>query len=274
MEHELSNWQPKVLTSQWLAISPHLSGGLKKAMPFELDPNQIYLGFDPNIWPDWQTASRHIRCVPGIVAVEMLAAPEKLGSLYIPQRATRTHYEDDEPVGGFEPSLGVVLSGDLEPGTVVICRDEDGLEFEQFSCGSYKSKNPVRFFGLVGVDGQESDDIEVLPWEESILATMEIRMDTAHIKRMTGNNILIERDADELDRTTEGGLVLPDAVSQNNTCEGTVLMVGPEVRDVCPGDRVLYHPSGKQDFYDPDNKRLRIIRRLAVQAILEGAVAV
>lgn len=241
-------------------------------MPLHPDPLRVYLAHDGEM-PDWETASCYIRCAPGCVAVERLKAPEKQGSLYIPSRAQHTyHDEEDDPVAGFEPSLGVVLSAGLgcwlQPGMVVIMRDGDGLEFAEFKAGGYTANQPVTLFGRVVPEGEDEQDpgyIEELPWEESLLAVVQ-DMD---IRQMTGRNILLERDANELNRKTEGGVILPDVASENAASEAIVLMTGELVSDCKPGDRVLYHPMACLDFYDPDNKARRVVREMAILAVVE-----
>lgn len=238
-------------------------------MPLSPDPLRIYLAYDEQNIPDWKAATMAIRCAPGCVAVERLQAPERQGALYIPSRAQHTYYEDDDPVAGFEPSVGIVLSAGvgvcLSPGQIVIMHDGDGVEFEDFQAGAYKSTNPVMVFGVIvpdDVNGRTPPPgyVEELPWEESILGVVE-GMD---IKGMTGKNVLLERDHDDSERKTEGGVILPDVVAENAASEATVLKVGPDVRQCKPGDRVFYHPLGCNEFYDPQNRRLRVVRELAI----------
>lgn len=252
-------------------------------MSFTLDPLLIYLKHDQDDLPDFEAASRAISAAPGIVVCETLRGSDKVGSLYIPDRVSYTYYEDDEPFAGFEPSLGMVLAAGegcwLTPGQIVIMRDGDGLEFEEFHAGDYHSKQPVRFFGMIvpeGEDEREPGYIEKLPWEESLLGVVE-GMD---IKCMTGRNILLERDEDDVDRKLDSGLILPDVVSENAQSIATVKMHGDglrhffkvdrtgEVRKIQEGDRVVYHPMASLDFYDPENRRLRAVREMAVLAVI------
>lgn len=229
-------------------------------MPLTLDPLRIFLDFEESSVPD--ISGCDIKCAPGCVAVEMLRVSEKIGSLYLPERAKRTYHDDDDPIAGFEPSLGIVLSSSdprLIKGQIVICRDGDGLEIEQFKSGPYVSSAPVRFFGLVVPDSMPSGYVEDLPWEESILATYDNK-----IIRPTGKNILLLRD----ERVREiSGILLPDIVADGPT-EATVEAVGPDVKGCAPGDRVLYHPLATLDFYDPENRNRRMIREKAVFCVI------
>jgi len=238
-------------------------------LPLQLDPLRIHLDYDPKQFPDWEAGSRNIKAMPGCVVCEALSPAEKIGSLYVPDRVKHTYYEDDEPFAGFEPSLGVVLSAGLgcwlKPGQIVVMRDGDGLEFDEFSAGDYQSKQPVRFFGIiVPEECLEPGYVEEMPWEESILAVVE-NMD---IKQMTGKNILLERDEDDLSRKTDGGLILPDVVSENATSIATVVMTGELVNGCKVGDRVVYHPLGTLDFYDEAHKNRRVVREMAILAVV------
>lgn len=240
-------------------------------MPIAYDPLLIYLQHDQEDLPDYEAACWSIKAAPGIVACETIASAKKVGSLYIPDRVSYTYYEDDEPQAGFEPSLGMVISVGqgcwLTPGQIVIMRDGDGLEFEEFETQGYKAKNPIRFFGMIvpeGEDEKEPGYIEELPWEESLLGVVE-GMD---IKCMTGRNVLLERDEDDVDRKLDSGLVLPDVVSENAQSIATVKMTGELVSGCKVGDRVVYHPMACLDFYDPENKRLRVVRERAILAVI------
>lgn len=229
-------------------------------MPLELDPLRIYLDYDESQVPD--ISKSDIKCLPGCVAVEMLTVSEKIGSLYLPQRAKQTYHDDDDPVAGFEPSLGIVLDcggPGLQKGQIVIVRDGDGLEISEGRFGDYRSSGPVRFFGLVVPDGMGDGYVEDLPWEESILATYDNK-----VIRPLGRNVLLKRD--EAVREISGFL-LPDVVSDGPT-EATVEAVGELVRGCKPGDRVLYHPLATLDFYDAENKNRRMVREKAIFAVI------
>jgi co-chaperonin GroES (HSP10) len=234
---------------------------------FDVDPLRIYLSHDGSL-PDWKLASQSIRCLPGCVAVERLAAPEKQGSLYLPSRAKHTYYDDDdEPIAGFEPSVGIVLQTgagvSVSPGQVVIIRDGDGLEFEHFKACGYIANSPVMMFGIIVPDGSDPGYVESLPWDESILGVVE----GMQIREMTGKNVLLERDECDVSRKTESGLYLPDGSAENVSSEATVKMAGPLVTQCKPGDRVFYHPMGCLDFYNPENSRERVVREQAILAV-------
>jgi chaperonin GroES len=51
--------------------------------------------------------------------------------------------------------------------------------------------------------------------------------------------ILVKPDGDE-SRMTESGLYKPDTVEQEKKAVGTVVAVGPDVKDIKKGDRVIY----------------------------------
>jgi len=54
-----------------------------------------------------------------------------------------------------------------------------------------------------------------------------------------GKQILVRVD-DEQSRVNEYGIVIPDEVEQERKAQGTVEAVGPEIKDVKKGDRVIY----------------------------------
>ena len=53
------------------------------------------------------------------------------------------------------------------------------------------------------------------------------------------NQILVRPDGEE-SRELGSGLLLPNAVEQEQKAIGTVIAVGPEISDVKKGDRVIY----------------------------------
>ena len=54
-----------------------------------------------------------------------------------------------------------------------------------------------------------------------------------------GKQVLVQPDSEE-SRTTDSGLVIPDEVEREKKSIGTVIEVGPGIKDVKKGDRVLY----------------------------------
>lgn len=63
--------------------------------------------------------------------------------------------------------------------------------------------------------------------------------------RMTADRVLVRHQPDE-ERTTKGGLLIPaTAASVNKRCVWSeVVAVGPNVRNIEPGDQVLHLPDG------------------------------
>lgn len=137
----------------------------------------------------------------------MLCAPSATtGGILLPDTAKHTHYEEDKPVAGFEPNLGVVLAigydhinsrgqgvitGDIQPGDIVVVRDGDGIEIENFTAGSYVAKGRVRMFGVVVPNAAKPWDVEMLPLDESLLAVVGQMDEPAHFG---GAMILEETD--------------------------------------------------------------------------------
>ena len=54
-----------------------------------------------------------------------------------------------------------------------------------------------------------------------------------------GKQILVKQD-EEKSRESEHGILTPDNVEQEQKAIGTVIAVGPEIKDVKKGDRVIY----------------------------------
>lgn len=54
-----------------------------------------------------------------------------------------------------------------------------------------------------------------------------------------GTQILVKPDG-EGSRTSKNGIITPDNVEQEKKSIGTVLAVGPDMKDVKKGDRVIY----------------------------------
>lgn len=54
-----------------------------------------------------------------------------------------------------------------------------------------------------------------------------------------GKQVLVKPDGEE-SRTSKSGLSIPDSVEQEKKAMGTVIEVGPEIKDIKVGDHVLY----------------------------------
>lgn len=54
-----------------------------------------------------------------------------------------------------------------------------------------------------------------------------------------GKNILIEKDKPS-SKESEYGIVTPDSVEEEQKAFGTVVAVGPDIKDIKKGDRVVY----------------------------------
>lgn len=62
---------------------------------------------------------------------------------------------------------------------------------------------------------------------------------------------LLVKPAEAVEKTTQGGLVIPDII-KSPTCLGTVVLVGSKVADVKPGQSVLYTPHSIIKVKDED----------------------
>ena len=96
--------------------------------------------------------------------------------------------------------------------------------------------------------------------------------DLAAKVRLTADRVLV-RMPDESERKSKGGLVIPaTAVSPLKRCVWSdVVLVGPETRNVKPGDRVLFLPQTGLEM-DVDGDVFLLLRERDVQAITSDRV--
>lgn len=71
-----------------------------------------------------------------------------------------------------------------------------------------------------------------------------------------GKQILVQPDP-EVSRQGDFGLVLPSSVEQEQKAVGTVIAVGPDIKDVKKGDRVIYAAFGGESIgFSRDPKKV------------------
>lgn len=85
--------------------------------------------------------------------------------------------------------------------------------------------------------------------------------------RLTGDRIVVAHP-DDGERKTRGGLLIPaTAVPAPKRCVwGDVNLVGPDVRGVKPGDRILYLPQAGLEV-ELDGHEYLLLRERDVQAV-------
>jgi chaperonin GroES len=85
--------------------------------------------------------------------------------------------------------------------------------------------------------------------------------------RLTGDRIVVAHP-DEGERTSRGGLLIPaTAVPAPKRCVwGDVALVGPDVRGVKPGDRILYLPQAGLEV-ELGERECLLLRERDVQAV-------
>ena len=90
--------------------------------------------------------------------------------------------------------------------------------------------------------------------------------------RLTADRVLV-RMPDETERKSKGGLVIPaTAISPLKRCVWSeVVLVGPETRNVKPGDRILFLPQTGLET-DVDGDVYLLLRERDVQAITSDRV--
>jgi chaperonin GroES len=89
--------------------------------------------------------------------------------------------------------------------------------------------------------------------------------------RLTGDRIVVEHP-DDGERTTRGGLLIPAtaAPAPKRCVWGDVTLVGPDVRAVKPGDRILYLPQAGLEA-ELDGRECLLLRERDVQAVSSPA---
>ena len=90
--------------------------------------------------------------------------------------------------------------------------------------------------------------------------------------RLTADRVLV-RMPDETERKSKGGLVIPaTAICPLKRCVWSeVVLVGPETRNVKPGDRILFLPQTGLET-DVDGDVYLLLRERDVQAITSDRV--
>jgi chaperonin GroES len=85
--------------------------------------------------------------------------------------------------------------------------------------------------------------------------------------RLTADRIVVEHP-DSGERTTRAGLLIPAtaAPAPKRCVWGEVLLVGPDVRSVRAGDRILYLPQAGLEV-DLDGRECLLLRERDVQAV-------
>lgn len=67
--------------------------------------------------------------------------------------------------------------------------------------------------------------------------------DISTVIKMMGDRVLILPSSEDGERSTRGGLVIPATAGDDRRLRwGNVLAIGPNIRHLAPGDRVLYAP--------------------------------
>ncbi len=97
------------------------------------------------------------------------------------------------------------------------------------------------------------------------------RTSSAEDVRLTGDRIVVEHP-DDGERKTRAGLLIPaTAVPAPKRCVwGRVSLVGPDVRAVKPGDRILYLPQAGLEV-ELDGHDCLLLRERDVQAVSSPA---
>jgi len=113
-----------------------------------------------------------------------------------------------------------------------------------------------------------SSKLRSVPKSES----SSVRAGAAGRIRLTADRVLV-RVPDESERKSKGGLLIPaTAATPVKRCVWSdVVLVGPETRNVKPGDRILFIPQSGLEV-DVDGDIFLLLRERDVQAIASDRV--
>ncbi len=98
------------------------------------------------------------------------------------------------------------------------------------------------------------------------------KIDSAHKKiRMTGDRLLVEVQTEEGERKSRGGILIPATADVSRRLEwGEVVMTGPTVRSIEPGDSVLFAPDSAYEVEIRGDLYV-ILREPDIQALAAAA---
>ena len=200
---------------------------------------------------DWQTATRHIACLPGRVVIEMIPWGDRWGALYLPEQVA----------ANMRPDVGVVLAvgakadlnfegeivrvtgpeDEIMPGDIVVVRGYDGTWREDFQAGSYKAKGQVRSYGIFSHEGTYGEP-KLYEWWDSIL----YRITNENKMVLLRDNMHVKRDPIVTEVGTDVKISLPEFRKFGSNV-ATVLEVGPKCT-VKPGTRFIHDPAAMLDI--------------------------
>ncbi len=188
----------------------------------------------------------------GVIIVEMVPESDRYGSLFLP----------DNVAGAERSDIGRVISSGfpgVSCGDLVACSPYDGTSRTEFQVGDVGPVPVVKFFGVYCGVGDDPLKFSV---DESVLCVVE---EDGSLKP-TGSNLII--DVERVKDTTDSGIYLPDE-SKWRTNIGTVVAVGPEVKEIRVGDRVIYHPMAPMfDFQGEIPETWGVVRESGIEAII------
>lgn len=166
----------------------------------------------------------------GKCAVQMLPRQRSRGGIELPDR-----------VNDWFCDTGLVLASGvpyLVPGDVVVTDPYAGKKVLHFSNRDWQAGTQVRFYGCKGGADLDFRRGDPLNWCRPVPVHTQVLMKlTEDGWRPLEDWVWLE--ADTLQEKTGGGVYLPTA-QQSRDCRATVHSVGPAVRDVKPGDVVIY----------------------------------
>lgn len=91
--------------------------------------------------------------------------------------------------------------------------------------------------------------------------------------RMLGDRILIDTAGEDAERRSGSGIVIPATVTMGHRLGwGTIVALGPAVRQVVPGDRVLFDPKDRPEV-EIDGSSYILLRESDLDAVATAEAA-
>lgn len=165
------------------------------------------------------------------------------------------------------PSVGAVLAAGagvpLSFGQTVVFRRRSGKKVKGFDAGDGPCPFLTVFFGREGgltwADrkrfGTQTETAVTVEWSRTVMATV-----TEDGIAPTGKNVLVSLSPKA---GAVSGVLLPDTVEARE-CLCTVMAVGPDAKDVEPGDTVVVHEGSCEVFSLDDGSDVAILPDEAV----------
>jgi len=175
---------------------------------------------------------KRAKAARGVVVVERAQSPD--AELNIITCAADAERELAPPHVGVVTHSGVRK---VKVGSHVLFNPEHGKHLHTID-----GDRAIIFGRAVGLTAKNRAQVVRVPFSFSILGEVDMTQDYP-VTRIFGTTILVE--SLPVTTQTKNGILLPDRV-QYGTSQGTVVMIGDDVRDVKVGDIIMYMASSRE----------------------------